>query len=177
MDAKALLCFMCSFAGLVMIVGGIWLIYKEKIYIDKETNQVTELETPLGKFKTNVPALVLFALGFIPLIYPIYKISELLPQVKIDGEVHSSSFPVQIYAVVKSQSVLGPGQFHLNFAHVGDFGDYKVIYVAPGVITDDTPRFEINSLIAHLGTKDIKVAPKFEGTIQPRPDEFASGAK
>ena len=34
----------------------IWLIYKEKIFIDRETKQITEIEIPGGwKFRTNIP--------------------------------------------------------------------------------------------------------------------------
>jgi hypothetical protein len=176
MDAKALLCLMCSFAGLVMIIGGIWLIYKEKIYIDKATNQITELETPIGKFKTNVPALVLFALGFIPLIFPIYKISELLPEIKFDGEVHSNVYPVEVYFVIKTQSLLGPTKFYLNVPHVGEFADYKILYGAAGVVTPgDIPNiedFERGDLKIHLGTKEIEAAPKLQGKVDPRPDDF-----
>ena len=48
--------YLCSVAGLVMVVGGIWLIYKEKIFIDRETKQITEIEIPGGwKFRTNIP--------------------------------------------------------------------------------------------------------------------------
>ncbi|MEA2599876.1 MAG: hypothetical protein QOF89_868 [Acidobacteriota bacterium] len=42
MDTNALpLYYLSSFAGLIMVVGGIWLIYKEKIYIDSESKQVS----------------------------------------------------------------------------------------------------------------------------------------
>src|SRR5215813_1014704 len=81
------LLYLCSLAGFSMVVGGIWLIYKEKIYIDRESKQVTEVKTPLGSFKTNIPALVLFALGFVPLIYPIVKSTELASEVKIIGKI------------------------------------------------------------------------------------------
>ena len=40
--------YLSSFVGLVMVVGGIWLLYKEKIYIDSEWKQVAAIETPIG---------------------------------------------------------------------------------------------------------------------------------
>jgi len=30
--------YICEGAGLLMVVGGIWLIYKEKIFLDSQTN-------------------------------------------------------------------------------------------------------------------------------------------
>src|SRR6476661_10924552 len=88
--------YLSSFAGLVMVVGGIWLIYKQKIYIDSESKQVTEIELPIGKFKTNLPALVLFALGFVPLIYPLYQCSGMFPLLSLKGYIGGDTFPVQI---------------------------------------------------------------------------------
>ncbi len=44
MDTNVIpLYYLSSFAGLVMVVGGIWLIYKQKICIDSESKQVTEI--------------------------------------------------------------------------------------------------------------------------------------
>ena len=47
--------YLCSGAGLLMVVGGIWLIYKQRIYIDRETNQITEIKTPLGSVGPFIP--------------------------------------------------------------------------------------------------------------------------
>jgi hypothetical protein len=111
-DQFTLLYYLCEFGGLVMIVGGILLIYKEKIYIDSTTNQVTEIDVPFfGKLKTNVPALALFALGFIPLIYPITRVRTAYLQVR--GSV-TSELPVIVYAVVESKALTGVnGDFDL----------------------------------------------------------------
>lgn len=80
--------YFCSTAGLVMVIGGIWLVAKEKIYVDRETKEVTRVERPFGvKLQTNIPALALFLLGFVPLIYPLYATSGLLDEVQISGEV------------------------------------------------------------------------------------------
>lgn len=50
----AALCFLLGFAALLM----------QKIYIDSQTNQPTEIELPLvGKLKTNIPALVFVGIG------------------------------------------------------------------------------------------------------------------
>lgn len=75
MDARMVLFFMSTLAGFVMIAGGIWLIYKEKIYIDRESNKPVEVKLPVGfSFSSNYPALALFALGFFPLVYPFHEL-------------------------------------------------------------------------------------------------------
>jgi len=138
MDPRIIpLYYLSSLAGLIMVAGGIWLIYKEKIYIDRESKQVTEIETPIGKFKTNVPALVLFALGFVPLIYPIVKSAGFAEEVRIEGNVKASTFPVQVYAVIKSDSLLESRDFSLEVPVVANGEDYKVLYIAGNLILED----------------------------------------
>jgi len=124
--------YLSSFAGLVMVVGGIWLLYKQKIYIDKESKQVMEIELPIGKFKTNLPALGLFALGFVPLIYPMTQCSDMRSQLHLKGSVDGDAFPVQVYAVVRTDSLNQPGNFNLRVPLESVDRDYKVLYVVPG---------------------------------------------
>lgn len=123
--------YLSSFAGLVMVVGGIWLLYKQKIYIDSETKQAVEIELPIGKFKTNLPALALFALGFVPLIYPLVRCADIFSQLSLNGSVEGDAFPVQIYAVVRTHSLNSAGHFSLKVPQL-DNQDYKVLYVVPG---------------------------------------------
>lgn len=84
-----------------MVVVGIWLIYQQKIYIDAESKQVTEIETPIGKFRTNLPALVLFAFGFVPLVYPIVQAKSFAQKLETCGDMEAGAFPVNVYAIVK----------------------------------------------------------------------------
>jgi hypothetical protein len=88
--------YLSACGGLVMVVGGIVLLYRQKISIDKAGRVQTEITTPLGKFKTNSPALVLFALGFVPLIYPMYQLAGLAKQVTIRGNVKAVSVSPQM---------------------------------------------------------------------------------
>ena len=84
MDPRIGLYYLSAGAGLYMVVGGIWLIYTEKIYIDRESKQPIEIQSPLGSFKSNYPALTLFALGFFPLVHPLCAIDNLTEFVKVD---------------------------------------------------------------------------------------------
>src|SRR5579875_402063 len=134
-DGTLPLYYFSSFAGLVMIAGGIWLLYKEKIYIDKETKQVTAIETPVGKFKTNAPALMLFALGFVPLIYPLFQVSGAIREIRIHGHVQTDSHPLMVYAVAASDSVPAGGDFSVNLPLLKNSKDCKILYVVENVIT------------------------------------------
>ena len=53
-DARIALYYLCSVACFVMVVGGIWLIYREKIYIDRESQKLVEVQTPLGASKATI---------------------------------------------------------------------------------------------------------------------------
>ena len=130
-----LLFYFCSLAGFVMVIGGIWLLYKQKIYIDRETKQITEVEFPLGiKFKTNIPVLALFALGFVPLIYPIMKSTEIAQEMEIQGGVESDDFsvPVIVYAAIQEDTLHRSGDFTLRVP--SRFPNFKVLYIAGPIV-------------------------------------------
>lgn len=130
---EALLYYLCEAAGAFMIVGGIVLIYKQKIFIDRESKQITEIETPLGKFRTNIPALFLFVLGFIPLIFPIWELHQHRPSEKVVGEFTvtgktGAALPITVYAVADHQDLNHPGQYELTVPPLQDGHPYAVLY-------------------------------------------------
>lgn len=129
-----LLYYLSSVTGLIMVVGGIFLLYKEKIYIDSQTKEVTALETPVGTFRTNAPALALFLIGFIPLIYPIYQSSKKEDTVTLYGKLieDNSIYPVQAYVVLDSQSFNNKSDYIFNVPAHWDKGYYKVLYKMKG---------------------------------------------
>ncbi len=180
MDTQILvLYYSSSIAGLIMVIGGIWLIYKEKIYIDRESNKVTEIDTPIGKFKTNFPALVLFFIGFLFLAYPLGSTKHLLrvKRVKICGSVHGNAFPVLVYAVIESDPLQQARDFILHLPVFDQTaGDYKIIYVAGNVLMEDI--VDLNQAkggIIRLTTKDMNISvKKYEPNVPLRevPSEF-----
>jgi hypothetical protein len=169
--------YLCSIAGFIMVVGGIWLIYKQKIYIDRESKQVTEIETPIGKFKTNIPALVLFALGFVPLIYPIVKMSEftkeITKEVKIVGNVKSSVHPVQVYAVLQMDSLIQDRDFSLWVP--SSFSEYRIIYITGNSVSEDLVDLQKKkSGEIRLNDKDFSAEglDTFEPNVKSAPTDF-----
>jgi hypothetical protein len=144
MDYRILLLFMTEIAGLVMVVGGMWLIYKEKIYIDKESNQPVEIKLPGNfSFKSNYPALALFVLGFVPLIYPLQEFSKLteyprVVRVKLKGVPDTNAYPALVYASIAPSAVTQKGDsFSVPVPFIGK-GDeeYKVLLVANDHVLD-----------------------------------------
>jgi hypothetical protein len=178
MDSRIALYYVCSAAGFVMVVGGIWLIYKQKIYIDRESQQPVEIKTPLGDFKSNYPALALFVLGFFPLVYPIYALQGLVGYVKVDtvrirGPVEATAYPVLVYATRALDSLSKSGEFRVPVPFIGD-DDYRVLLVVNGRVFDEA-RVERGK-----PGEDIRIefrpitieASPFEAQIQPVSDAF-----
>lgn len=174
--------YLCEVGGLVMIGGGILLIYKEKIYIDRETKQVTEVEVPFfGKLKTNVPALALFALGFIPLIYPLIGIRT--AYLRVRGSVSSQLRPVFVYAVVEVRALEnGNGEFDLPIPVLQN-PSYtpEVVYVAGtdpilvrhySVQMDEQNKGVISLIKMELETKGNQKQQSFVPNISQPPEEF-----
>ena len=171
--------YLCSIAGLIMVGGGIWLIYKEKIYIDRESKQITEIETPIGKFKTNIPALALFILGFFPLTYPLYATRHLLhvKHITIQGSVRASFYPVLVHAVIKSDPLQQERDFILHLPVLDDTsGDYKIIYVAGNFLMEDMiDLHKAKDGRIKLSPKDLNISvKKYEPSVPLReiPPEF-----
>lgn len=172
-----LLYYFCSTAGFVMVVGGIWLLYTQKIYIDRESGQITEIKTPVGTFRTNVPALALFALGFVPLIYPIYVLRTGGPAVIIRGNVKANAHPVLVYAVVRSESLLDNGEFSipLPLLNNNNTGDYKIVYAVQNKMVQDVVDLkDLKNGEVILTTKDIEVPEPvtYRANISPIPAGF-----
>src|SRR5262245_5466137 len=134
MDIRIVLFLMTESAGFVMVVGGMWLIYTQKIYIDKESNQPIEIKLHGDfSFKSNYPALALFVLGFVPLIYPFQQVSNLpdyprVVRVKLTGVPNTAVYPALVYASVAPSAVTQDGErFTVPVPFIGK-GDeeYKV---------------------------------------------------
>ncbi|HXO28342.1 MAG TPA: hypothetical protein VOA80_13420 [Thermoanaerobaculia bacterium] len=132
--------YLSSLAGFVMVAGGVWLIYKEKLYIDKESREITEIEIPMfGKFRTNVPALMLFALGFVPLIFPMWRLSRELDKVHLLGSVEGAVMgnPVQVLAVAGTETLRNAREFELILPKDVAQSSYTLIYIQGSAIFED----------------------------------------
>ncbi len=154
-------------AGFIMVVGGMWLIWKEKIYVDRETKEPIEIELPIvGKLKTNIPALVLFIIGFVLCIYPMLK-NPPLPELQLRGEVESDKdYPFEVYAAISAESVKNRRTFSLSVPPLsGNREEYKLLYVTGDnrVWEEPVPTKDRGGIIS-LRTKTI---PQKQLTYEP----------
>jgi hypothetical protein len=180
MDPRLVLYYVVSAAGFVMVVGGIWLIYKEKIFIDHESKEPIEIQSPLGSFKSNYPALTLFVLGFFPLVYPIYTINNIVgfvhvETVRIKGPVHASSYPVLVYAARAQDAVTSEGDFLVPVPYLDkQENDYKILLVVNGHVIDEARAVrKPNSDAIDINFKPVVVdSPNFVPTVAPVPAAY-----
>jgi len=177
---RIVLYYFVALAGFVMVVGGMWLLWREKIYLDQESKQPISVETPLGKFTSNYPALALFALGFVPLIYPIVSINKLsdyvrVETVRIHGLAQGTSDATFVYATRAADVPSRNGDFRLVVPFLeNDQNDYKVLLIVNGRVLDQVHASRTEN------KKDIEVKfravqtepPAFTGTVAPVPPEF-----
>jgi len=167
----------CAAAGASIILGGIWLIYKQKIYIDSETKQPTEFDLPFfGKLKTNTPALGLFFFGCVLLIYPIHKSQT--SYLHLQGSVVSQLHPVVVYAVVETRALENSGDFDLPMPalQAGNFTP-EIVYVAgypPIVATGQITAQMIKRGTVQLGKIQItgSQATAYQPDVIKPPAEF-----
>jgi hypothetical protein len=173
--------YLCAAAGVLMIAGGLWLLYKQKIYIDSASNQVTEIETPIGKFKTNLPALVLFVLGFFPLIVPLWKAPDLMEEktIKIISNIDApdAARPIVVYVVTETDQRRSNGPFSISVpAKKSSKNDYKLIYAFADGTMADAPvplenekdgKIEVRPMIVENSVRAFKPS-----TIRAIPSEF-----
>jgi hypothetical protein len=138
MDIRMVLYLMTASAGFVMIAGGMWLVYKEKIYLDRESSKPIEVKLPGNfSFSSNYPALALFALGFFPLVYPFHELPRLVRNVKIKGVVQSNMYPVLVYAAGTPYPLVKTSDgFNIAVPVIKGDEEYRVLLIVNGHVID-----------------------------------------
>lgn len=137
MDWSMVLFILCSVAGLVMVMGSIFLLWKGRIYLDTQGKSVSRVELPLGiKFGTQFPVLVMFLFGVFLLIFPVYYAKNICPNlplhskrfpemVKVTGKV-KTPIPINVYAVIAEQPMTSDDVI-FNVPFVKD-APYRIMY-------------------------------------------------
>jgi hypothetical protein len=95
-----------ALAGTLIALASIALLWKQKIYINAETKEVTKIELPFGiKMQTNAPVLGFVFMGFALILVPL-----LIPKnqtfVALKGHVAAHE-PLMVYAVAAQQQTNG----------------------------------------------------------------------
>jgi hypothetical protein len=164
-----------------VVVGGMWLLYKQKIYIDKESNEPIEIELPANlRFKSNYPALALFVLGFFPLVYPFHLLSELeeyprVVRIKLTGNPSTNVYPTLVYASVAPSAVTRQGDsFSIPVPFIGR-GDeqYKVLLIANDHVLDSQTASKIGDQDITINFKPTLLSPpEYKTTETPVPTAY-----
>jgi hypothetical protein len=105
----------CELAGVGMICGAIWLLYKQVIRLEsKDLNDLT-----YGKFalKTS-PAVLFFVVAAALIVIPVYlskDIGAATKYLRAEQDITSTNVPIEIYAVVNSTTLPNPGKLVIMF--------------------------------------------------------------
>jgi hypothetical protein len=131
MNFNSPLFLLCSLAGVLLVLGSLYLLWKGVIDL-KEGQGATEMGVPgVGTIKTPVPAVVMFALGVFLVAFPVYKSPELcdnprihngngpLEFVNLRGKAATDA-DVEVYAVVDAQPAHARDDFTLVVPYVRD---------------------------------------------------------
>jgi hypothetical protein len=147
MDPRMMLFLIVVIGGFLMVLISLWLIAKEKIFIDRESRQPVEIELKwLGRFKANAPALTLFVFACLLMIYPLQQVNTLERYVEVDtvpvkGLVEADTYPVLVYAVRRGDQLNKHGQFRIPVSFLGDqdLNDYRILLIVNGHVLDEAP--------------------------------------
>jgi len=184
MDATQVILFICGGGGLVIVAGCIWLLAKQRIYLDKESNATaTELQLPLGiKLKTATPVIALFVVGAGLLIYAANQASEhakhLMEQgstVDVRGAVSGDNESVALYAALVSTSLPGSGPFSFAVPKPHPNHPYTLLYLVDGRIVAHQlfdPAVDNARSLDKLEISAHSSADVLAGDIMPRPAGF-----
>lgn len=180
MDARMILFFMTALAGFVMIAGGMWLIYKEKIYIDRESNKPIEVKLPGNfSFTSNYPALALFALGFFPLVYPFHELPQLtkyilVRKVKFKGSIQSDAHPALVYAARTPYAVEQTDDgFNFDVPVIKGDEEYRALLIVDGhVIASQTVAPTASDEILVQFKPVLVDPPQYKAQIAPLPADY-----
>ena len=176
-----------SAAGLVLVVGCLILLWKGRIVLDTEGKNVSKIELPLGvNLATDFPVLILFALGVILLLVPLYLARNICAEpslhkkqfpemVKISGKILSSE-GVDVFAVVDEQPNTHDNVL-LNVPFRKD-SRYRVLYSLNNQVLENSsialtntdpitlPDYEYQSVPQSSGPPPVKLAAA-ENTVAP----------
>jgi hypothetical protein len=178
MDPKLPLLYLVCTLGGIMLIGGIYLLRKRTLILDNEGKKVTKVSFPFGlTFQTHTPALAYFVLGVALVVWPMYRMQTISgPKCVIHGQVHANSHPVQIYAVIKWDSLTQDGPFSVTVPRLFEAGEcYKILYVCRNLIAEDQADMQLaSSSTLHLPAKQLDPddVKDYEAKCDAIPTEF-----
>jgi hypothetical protein len=164
----------CQVAGIIMILGAIFLLFKEKIYLNAETKQPISVEVPFfGKLRVNSPAFGVFFLGVVAVAYPVHF--DHTNYVKVIGKVKSNTHPVIVY-VASSQSTVGNGanlEVALPQLSSKDYTPYIILVAGNALDYEPVPLSDAKNGVISIGSVElIDSSKQLKSVDVPTPEGF-----
>lgn len=166
--------YVCAFAGLAIVLGSLFLLWRGRIYLDRETKQVVEIELPLGiKVKSSIPVLALILIGGGLLMYSASEASKIGEEVIVKGDLSGSTSRIEVYASVQSLALPSGNKFSLRVPKPHPNREYQLLYAVNGHLLS-YHFFDPSSSDRVLPPLQITPppAPKLVGDIQPEPEGY-----
>lgn len=127
--------YICAVGGLVIIVASFLLLWKRRIFLDKVTKKVTEIELPFGiKAKSHTPVILLMLIGGGLMMFSAVEVRKFGEEVTVDGNVSGSGASVELFASVASQSLPRGGQFSIPLPVTHPSRKYTLLYAVDGAL-------------------------------------------
>lgn len=164
--------YVCALGGLVLVVGCLILFFTQRIVVDRETKQVSEIELPLGfKLKTTVPVIIPFVLGAFLLAYSVQEVRNFGEEVSVDGKLTGPTSDYQIYVAVQSSALPNPGPFNLRLPVTHPLRDYTLLFLMDGkfIHRELVRAGKRSQTIADIAIERNEEEVILAGTIDPLP--------
>jgi hypothetical protein len=167
--------YICAIGGFLIIAASFFLLWKRRIFLDRTTKQVTEIEFPMGiKAKSQAPVILLILIGGVLMMFSVVEVQKFAEEITVNGQVSGSSTSVELYASVASQAVPRGGKFTLPLPVTHPSRTYTVLYAVDGTVIDSRLFDPTASSTKELGEVivDIPAIPQLKGKIDPKPPEY-----
>lgn len=130
MDLNWVLLVSCSLAGLIMVIGSLYLLKRGVFDLKSETKDSTRLKFLGFEIQTNVAGLIMFVMGVVMLYIPIYYSPKMcvdlafhrkepLQMVDLRGKV-STDTNIQVFAIVDEQEANADQTIALSVPYLAD---------------------------------------------------------
>ncbi len=160
-----------QFAGIVLLVGTLILLFFRRIYLDAETKQPIKFSLPLlGEVSTQAPVMVLVLVGAMMVVYPLSRGGP--ETASVEGEIDTGGHSVNMLIVadpVYTHAQDSAGAFRFEFPLLAGHGHYRFRYVVDKLIIADQ-QGELKN--GRISLKPVQWAPPLPdgtlGAIAPR---------
>ncbi|MDQ5844000.1 MAG: hypothetical protein M3539_01735 [Acidobacteriota bacterium] len=130
MDLNWLLLLLCSLAGLIMVIGSLYLLWRGRIDLRDETKGSTKFKFLGFEMETPVAGLIMFVMGVVMLYIPIYYSPKMcvdlafhqkkpLEMVDLRGKV-STDTNIKVFAIVDEQEANADQTIALSVPYLVD---------------------------------------------------------